>query len=612
METRSVTYNSDQTKAIECVDKSMFVMAGPGSGKTRTLVGRVINLVKNHGVSPTEALLLTFTRNAAAQMRERLEADLGKDVARRLTITTIHGFCARVLHTWGWKVDLKEGFTVYDDRDQLDIIRDVQSDLGIKTKPETLLKEINRGKIGPKRAIAAQEVALRLRENNAINFIGMLQKTIYVLTNCSDALEHYTNRFRYVHLDEMNDTNDYDYSIVKMIASKWKNLFACGDLDQQIFSFRGSKAENVAHLQQDFPGAQITLDLSYRCTKPIIEACNALIAHNGSDKRLVSNKDGPPIAVAQYASEDDEARGIKNVIVEESSKGRPYSDMAVLCRTHAVEEEIISALKAADVPVSIAGSTMQFLDLEEVRLFHSYLKSITNLTDRLSFKRVMNEPPKGIRASAVAQMDAIARQGSITLLEAALIHLQDEEPGKRQWLVDLNVLSKQKFPDQCRSIYDTLTTWYKDGGRTTRCENLATLLEFMASWQNETPDEITTRNYLVYLTETNAQQDVTNDEDSVKVMTVHTAKGLEFPLVIMPACENLIFPLNNKADTEEKKKSTQEDRRLFYVGMSRSSEKLILTNSRRRVYRGKDRTMYPSIFIEEAGLIKQKADTQPV
>lgn len=600
--------NEKQEEAATCLDQSVFVEAGPGSGKTRILIQRIANLIRN-GVSPTEILAFTFTRNAAREMQERLAKEVGEAEAKRMWITTIHGFCARVLHTWGWKVDLKEGFTVYDDRDQLDIIIDVQKDLGIKTKPNTLLKEINRGRVDPRRAIAAQEVALRLRENNATNFVGMLQKTIYVLVNCSDALEYYTNRFRYVHLDEMNDTSDHDYSIVKMIAAKWNNLFACGDLDQCIYTFRGSKAENVAHLKQEFPHKNVKVNLSYRCTKPIVEACNTLIAHNGSNKGLVSEKDGPPIAVAQYSSEDDEARGIKDVIVDAASKGRPYSDMAVLCRTHSVEAGIISALEVANVPVSIAGSTMQFLDLEEVRLFHSYLKTITNLTDRLSFKRVMAEPPKGIRASAVAQMDAIARQGDITLLEAALIHFQDEEPEKRQWLVDLNVLSRQPFAEQCRNIYDKLTTWYSAGGRTTRCESLSLLLKFTAEWQSNTPDEITTRNYLAYITEVNAQQDVTDDTDSVKVMTVHTAKGLEFPLVIMPGCENLIFPLNNMADTEEKKKSVQEDRRLFYVGMSRSSEKLILTSSSRRIYRGKDRTMYPSIFIEEAGLVMQGAAT---
>lgn len=597
--------NPEQQKAVDCVDKSVFVTAAPGSGKTRVLTQRIVNLIQKHGASPTEILAFTFTRNAAKQMQERLLKDLGEREGGRVTVLTIHGFCAKVLRSWGHLVGLKEGFSVYDDRDQLDIIRAVQADLGIKTKAKTLLSEINRNSVKPNRQVAAREFEYRLKQNNATNYQGLLDKAIYILANNADALDHYAHRYRYVLLDEMNDTSDHDYSIVKLIASKHKNLMAVGDLDQCIYTFRGSNVQNIDRLKLEFPDhEEVQLQVTYRCTIPVAQACNDLIGHNmmRAGKTIVSSKMGNKVALRQYDHEDDESRAIAATIKTGVENGAKYEDFAVLCRIHAVAGIIHSALNAAEIPVSVAGSTLKFLDLDEVRIFHHYMMLFTNAHDDFAFDKVMDAPPRGVRNSTKAKIRAVAKQGDVSMLEAALLYYQNEPEDKRAWLIHLSQIGSSEFSVMVRGIYDLLHTWYDDQGLTTRCGNLQQLLSFIASWQQETPDEITTENYLAHVHAINAQDDVTTDEDTVKLMTVHASKGLEFPIVIMPGCENMVFPMNNKADTPEKVQGLEEERRLFYVGMSRSKMNLIITHSSQRYFRGKDREMERSVFISEAGL----------
>ncbi len=595
--------NAEQKKAAETLERSVFVNAGPGSGKTRTLSARIVNLIKS-GASPTEIVAFTFTRNAAAEMCDRIMDALGEATARKIWITTIHGFCAKVLASWGWKVGLKDNFSIYDDRDQLDIIRSVQKDLTITTKPETFLREINRGNINPKRVVAFAEFAYRLRQNNATNYRGLLQKVIHIFTNHSDVLDHYSNRFRYVHLDEMSDTSDMDYSIIKLACSKHKNLFACGDINQCIYTFRGSHLQNIDRLKLDITDHdEIYLDRTYRCTVPVIDACNKIIAHNEAPRTLTSQKVGPPVTVTGYIDEDAEAQGVaQSIVAMKEAQERVYSDFAVLCRTHAIASGIASALKSEDVPISVAGTTVSFLDLEEVHLFHSYLKAIDNPRDNHSFDKVMHYPPKGISRSDFARISSIARQSDVSLLEATLAHLREAPEEKRQWIAGFAQLSKLDFAGQVRGVFLVLHAWYEQQGLTTRCANLKKVLEFVSEWQDSTTDELILQNYLSHLTEINSQYDIREEEDSVKIMTVHSAKGLEFPVVIMPGAENLTFPFNNKADTVERRQALQEERRLFYVGMSRSMQSLHITYSGKRIVRGRDRDLDPSIFITEAGL----------
>ncbi|KKN70475.1 hypothetical protein LCGC14_0430530 [marine sediment metagenome] len=589
----------DQREAANCLDKSVFVHAGPGSGKTRILISRIVNLVRSK-VSPTEILAFTFTRAAAREMRERVTAELGEKAARDMWIMTIHAFCMRVISTWGWRAGYKEGVSIYDDRDQLDIIRGVQKDLSIKTKPETFLKEINRGKIHANRAVAFEEFNFRLRENNAINYIGLLDKAIWILANCADAKEHYAHKFRYVHLDEMNDTSDRDYSIVSMVASKWKNVFCVGDLSQTIFSFRGSNSANIDHLMAQFPDhEEFFLRKSFRCPAAVIDACNNLLPENN----LEADRSGGLVSVREFNSEDEEAHFIAGSIkTMVETDGHKYSDFAILGRTHAVNEGIFNALRVNGVPTCVAGTKLKFYDQEEVRQFHDYLKIMANGRDDFSFRRIVNVPPRGIRHVTLARISAQAREAEISLLESALVHFSDEPVEERRWLAELGALAKGSFADQIRSVHHLLVKWYEDQGLKTRVKSLNKLLGLIATWQKETEEIVSVESYLRMLSEVNSQDDIVEDKDEVKLMTVHTSKGLEFPNVIIPACENLMFPMNNKADTPEKLEALGEERRLFYVALSRAKSTVTATLSKLRVVRGRDREQSPSVFLKEAGI----------
>jgi DNA helicase-2/ATP-dependent DNA helicase PcrA len=472
--------------------------------------------------------------------------------------------------------------------------------MGVKTKPETLLKEINRGNVDPKRMDANEEFQWRMRRNNAINYIGLLDRAIYMLTEFDDVREHYAHKFRYVHLDEMNDTSRRDYSIAKLVAGEHKNFFAVGDLSQTIYTFRGSDRRSIEYLKADFPNhEEFRLSISYRCTEEIIACCNNLLPENN----MTALKNGDAVEAIGYEDEDAEALGIAKGIRDLVSSGMwSYGDFAILCRMHSIAETMVLAMR--EIPYTRAGSKRELLNEEEVRVFHDYLRVLHNGQDDPSFQRIMNVPRREIRRVTMARIVSQAREAGISILESTLIHFQDSPDEEKQWLVDLREMSKEDFPTQCRSIYTMLKDWYGGQGLKTRVLYLDLLLIKIAEWQNTTPYEITTENYLHYLTEVTSQDDVAEEEekDTVKILTVHTAKGLEFPVVVVPGCENMVFPMNRRAETEAQKASLDEERRLFYVALSRAKELARFTFSKRRLMRGKDRDQKPSVFLEEAGI----------
>jgi len=597
-----VTLDQQQQEAVDTIT-SCFVTAGPGSGKTRVLVSRIINLVENHGASPKEILAFTFTKAAAKEMRTRLTEALGETVASQLWITTIHAFCVRVLYTWYFKAGLKENFSVYDDRDLMDIIKAVHQDLHIKTKPKTFLNEFHRGTVPESRARVLREVMIRLRKNNAVTYDMLLSKTIELFTKHPESVKYYANMFRYVHLDEMNDTSQEDYSIAKMVADQHKNVFAVGDIDQTIFGFRGAEIRNIERLKMAFPKHKdVILNTTYRCPTVVADACNRLIAnnvYNRSAKTLVSTKTDGNLAIRVFDDEDEEAAGIATKIKGLSAKGVPFKDIAVLCRTHAVESHIAQNLSSQHIPVVIAGTRLKFLDLEEVRLFHSLLKLARNPLDELPFEQVMRMPHLGLSRSKIATIKARAASANITLLESTLLYYRERTLKDTQWLLDIKKLHDASFEDQVLIAHKWLDDVYEAEGLESRCKSLWDLLYFIGEWRAGSTDEITLENYLEHLHEVTSQDDIHEDEDSVRMMTVHASKGLEFPVVFIPALENLMFPLNNMADTDEKRDLVEEERRLLYVGMSRSMGDLVLSHVRKRLYRGKDRMMERSVFLEE-------------
>ncbi len=597
-----VTLDQRQQEAVDCTT-SCFVTAGPGSGKTRVLVSRIINLITNCGASPKEILAFTFTRAAAKEMKARLTETLGEHVTNQMWITTIHAFCVRVLNTWHYKAGLKENFSVYDDRDLLDIIKAVQLDLYVKTKPQTFLKEYHRGAVHDNRTHVLREFLYRLKKNNAVTYDMLLSKTLDLFTHHPQAVTHYANMFRYVHLDEMNDTSPQDYAIAKTVADQHKNVFAVGDIDQTIFGFRGAEIRNIERLKMAFPEHDdVVLNTTYRCPTVIANACNKLInnnVYNNSGKVLVSTKSGGFLEVKQYGTEDDEAVGVALSIKEMHAQGTPFEHMAVLCRTHAVGEHIVRNLTSQKIPVVVAGTRLKFLDLEEIRMFHSLLKVARNPLDSLPFERVMRMSHLDIRRSMVAKIKAQAAAMDIPIIESALHFYRDRPEEDRQWLLDIKALYDAEFNDQVQIAHRWLDDVYREEGLASRRASLKELLDFIARWREASTEEVTLENYLAHLHEVTSQDDIHDDGESVRLMTVHASKGLEFPVVFIPALENLIFPLNNLADTQEKIEFIEEERRLMYVGMSRSMGVLKLSHARNRVYRGQDRQMTRSVFLEE-------------
>ncbi len=592
-----------QSRAATTLDKSVFVTAGPGSGKTRVLISRITNLVKDHGASPMEILAFTFTRAAAKQMRERLNEVFSESVVKQMWIMTIHSFCSRVLRQWGEMVGLQENFTVYDERDQMDIIRSVQKDLSIKTKPETLLREIGRGKVHKNREVAFKEFNLRLKQNNATTFNGLMELCIRLFAQHPQSAEYYAQRFRYVHVDEMNDTSEEDYAIISAMAQAHQNLFAVGDIDQTIFSFRGAEIQNIERLRTMFANhEEVVLDTTYRCPHPVVRACNTSICNNKfnfSGKILSSVKGGDPISLTKYGTDQEEADGILAKIKSLLDGGRSPGEIAVLCRSHQVEQGIAGVVESANIPVVIAGTKLKFLDLDEVRAFHNILKVAQNPLDTLPMERIMSMPHTGVKRSDMARVRVVARDGDVSILEAAILHFRDKPVEEMEWLQRIADISRSKiFSAQVSATADWLNDVYMLQGLVTRTGNIGKLLEFINAWMIETPDEHSVANYLGYLNEITAQDDLTEDKDAVRFMTIHGSKGLEFPIVFIPGLENMSFPMNRKAD-DPADGNLEEERRVFYVGMSRTEELLFLSHVDKRFFRGKDRDMQRSVFLDE-------------
>jgi DNA helicase-2/ATP-dependent DNA helicase PcrA len=401
----------------------------------------------------------------------------------------------------------------------------------------------------------------------------------------------------------MNDTSEQDYAIAKIVADQHKNVFAVGDIDQTIFSFRGAEIRNIERLKMAFPDhLDVVLNTTYRCPAVIANACNRLISNNQynvSGKVLTSTKTEGCVEVDEYGTEDDEAVGIASLIKAMHTGGVPFEHIAILCRTHAVGAHIAQNLTSQNIPVVIAGTKLKFLDLEEIRMFHSLLKVAQNPLDSLPFERVMRMTHLGIRRSKVAAIKAQAAAMNIPIIEAALHSYRDSPEDDRQWLLDIKTLYDADFKDQVQIAHKWLDDVYRTEGLATRRVSLKELLGFIENWRLSTTQEVTLENYLAHLHEVTSQDDIHDDEESVRLMTLHASKGLEFPVVFIPALENLIFPLNNLADTSEKIEMIEEERRLMYVGMSRSMDTLRLSHVRNRVYRGQDRQMTRSIFLEE-------------
>ncbi|MBO4563252.1 MAG: UvrD-helicase domain-containing protein [Clostridia bacterium] len=634
------TLNPPQREAVEYVDGPLLVLAGAGSGKTRVLTYRIANLIENHGVRPWQILALTFTNKAANEMRERTERLTGID-AKDMWVTTFHSFCAKVL-----RFDVAElgvytsQFTIYDDSDQNTVISDILKTMGIDEKRvpkgyiRSLISEAKNSSESPEQYIAEagdvsgkaveiyREYRRRLIAANAMDFDDLLVVTVKLFESCPEVLEKYRRRFRYVLVDEYQDTNLIQYAIVRLLTEESRNICVVGDDDQSIYGWRGADIRNILDFEKDFPGAKVVrLEQNYRSTKPILDKANLVIGNNKGrkEKSLWTERTrGEPVELISCDSEREEAYAIANIIAQGHRRGRSYNDYAVLYRTHAQSRVIETTLQQSfRIPVSLIGGT-RFYEYKEVKDILAYLRLCANTNDDVAFRRIVNVPKRNIGAATISELASFAGSMDVSLFNAATMEgmipqkIHSKLAPFVELMADIFAARREKPLDELaeyvieRTGYMNYLAEQQDGLMETRVENIEELIgamrEHMA--ENTGSDADPLNSFLENAALLSSSDDISEDDGTVKLMTMHCAKGLEFPVVFMPGMEENIFPSSRSREEETR---MEEERRLCYVGITRAMQKLYLLACRSRMLYG-DRMMNPpSRFLTEMGLVEEDA-----
>ena len=635
--------NPPQREAVLSTDGPLLVLAGAGSGKTRVLTYRIANLVESHGVQPWRILALTFTNKAAHEMRERTEKLTGID-AKDMWVTTFHSFCAKVL-----RFDIARlgrhtrDFTIYDDSDQNTLIGEIIKKLGLDEKKvpkgyvRSLISEAKNSSEDPEHYLSEtadtsgkmieiyREYQKRLAAANALDFDDLLIYTVELFKTVPDVLEKYRRQFRYVLVDEYQDTNTVQYRIVRLLCEKSGNICVVGDDDQSIYGWRGADIRNILDFEKDFPGAKvIRLEQNYRSTKPILDKANLVIKHNEGrkDKTLwTARKSGEPVELLETDNEREEAYSIANIIAQGRRRGRSYNDYAVLYRTHAQSRVIETTLQQSfKIPVSLIGGT-RFYEYKEVKDILSYLRLAANTNDDAAFRRIVNVPKRNIGQTTVSELDSIARSRDVSLFGAATMEgmLPPKVSAKLKPFIDLMAdifaarreLPLDEFADFVieRTGYMQYLSEQQDGLLETRVENIEELIGAMREHMEENPDEEDPlQSFLENAALLSSSDDISEEDGTVKLMTLHCAKGLEFPVVFMPGMEENVFPSSRSREDPFK---LEEERRLCYVGVTRAEDKLYLMCCRSRMLYGDRMMNKPSRFLVEMEMIDDEYGDDP-
>ena len=622
--------NPAQREAVLTTEGPLLVVAGAGSGKTRVLTYRVAHLLAACGVEPNEILAITFTNKAAGEMRERIEAAVGPK-ARAIWILTFHAACGRILRREAPRLGYRSNFTIYDQADQVRLVRACLEELERDPKrfvPRGIHAQISNAKnalIGPDEYASrvasfydqtvADVYALyqrRLFASNAVDFDDMLMLTVEVLQRFSEAHAKWAKTFRYVLVDEYQDTNHAQYVLLKLLTSEHKNLMVVGDQDQSVFSFRGADIRNILDFERDFPGARsVVLDQNYRSTNHILEAANAVISHNHErkEKRLWSELgEGEPVRVIEVEDEHAEARFVAAEIAGLVEFGSSLSEIAVVYRTNAQSRVLEDVLVRQGVDYQVIGGP-RFYDRAEIKDAIAYLQAIDNPYDSISLTRIANKPRRGVGDTTLAKLGTFAAGEGITLWEAlgradeaglataSLRAVQSFYGTMQSLMAGAMELSVSELIERVlqRSGYLEALEAERTIEARGRIENLEELVgvahEFEAASQ-----EPSLSTFLQEISLYSDQDALRNgDAGQVTLMTLHNAKGLEFRAVFMIGVEEGIFP--HMRSLEEG--SLEEERRLCYVGMTRARERLTLTHAARRSLYGRSDANLPSRFLDE-------------
>ncbi len=628
------TLNDKQKQAVMQTEGPVLILAGAGSGKTRVLTHRVAYLIDEEGVNPYQIMAITFTNKAAGEMRERVDQIVGFG-SEQIWVSTFHSTCVRILRRYIDRLGYDNNFTIYDTDDQKGVMKEICKKLQIDTKmlkERTILSAISSAKDelidplqyemqngfdyqGGKIAKAYKEYQAVLHKNNALDFDDLIMKTVELFKADAQVLNNYQERFRYIMVDEYQDTNTAQFELIRLLADKYRNLCVVGDDDQSIYKFRGANIRNILDFEKVYPEAcVIKLEQNYRSTQNVLDAANAVIKNNRGrkDKALwTEKKDGSRIHLRQFDTAYEEAEYIAGDVAKKKRDGEAdYGDCAVLYRTNAQARLLEERFIMEGVPYDVIGGT-NFYARKEIKDILAYLKTIDNGRDDVAVKRIINVPKRGIGMTTIVRVQEYADSRQISfydaLTEADQIMTIGRSASKLQPFVTLiqAFRAKQEFYTLSELLKDILeTTGYvkeleesNDEDAADRIENIDELISKVAAYE-ETHDDPTLSEFLEEVALVADIDRVDDGDNRVLLMTLHSAKGLEFPYVYLAGLEDGIFPSYMTIMSDDPME-IEEERRLAYVGITRAKEDLTITYARQRMIRGETQYNPVSRFIRE-------------
>lgn len=632
------TLNPPQREAVAQTEGPVLILAGAGSGKTRVLTHRIAYLMEEMGVNPWNILAITFTNKAAQEMRERVDKLVGFG-SESIWVSTFHSACVRILRRHIDNLGYDTNFTIYDTDDQKSLMKDVCRKLNIDTKvykERSLLAQISHAKdelLTPddmemkaagdynmkKVASVYREYQAALRKNNALDFDDLIVKTVELFQNCGAVLEYYQERFKYIMVDEYQDTNTAQFKFISLLAQKYENLCVVGDDDQSIYKFRGANIGNILGFERVFPDAKvIRLEQNYRSTKNILNAANQVIANNTERKAKTlwtENEEGSKVHFRQFFNAYEEAEYVAGEIGRMKREGMgSYRDCAILYRTNAQSRIFEEKFIAANIPYKLVGG-VNFYARKEIKDLLCYLKTIDNARDDLAVQRIINVPKRGIGATTLGRVQDYADNMGISLYEALRVAEEVPSIGRSLSKIDgfVTFIQSLKSKADVLSVEELLQEVIDDTGYVAeleaedteesraRIENIDELISKTVAYQEAMEEQNQPATLSGFLEEVALVADIDTvdpDQDYVLLMTLHSAKGLEFPKVFMVGMESGIFPSHmtiSYGDDGE----LEEERRLCYVGITRAMKDLTLTCAQQRMIRGETQYNKVSRFVRE-------------
>lgn len=626
--------NPEQQKAVKTVDGPLLLMAGAGSGKTRVLTHRIAYLMVEKGVNPYNILAITFTNKAAREMRERIQKMMG-GAADDIWISTFHSMCVRILRRDIDRLGYNRNFTILDSTDQQSVIKSILKDKNMDPKkydPRAILGTISSAKnelitpeeyaktagdyFSQKVSDVYTEYQRRLRKNNALDFDDLIMTTITLFIRVPEVLEYYQRKFQYIHVDEYQDTNRAQYMLVKLLAQRFQNLCVVGDSDQSIYRWRGADITNILSFEKDYPRASvILLEQNYRSTKKILLAANMVIQNNMNRKPKnlwTENAEGNKIMYYRADSEQGEAQFVIGKIQEQLRNGRKLSDIAILYRTNAQSRVIEESFLKSNIDYSIVGG-IKFYDRKEIKDILAYLRLISNPDDDISLQRIINVPKRAIGSTSIDKIANFATMHDLSMFQALeTIEMIGLSPKSEKAAAEFrNLVSNYTHQQEYLSVTELVEevldkTGYRDMLKAekslesqSRLENIDEFLTVTKSFEESSED----KSLVAFLTDLALVADIDRLDDDgqqktdfVTLMTLHSAKGLEFPVVFLIGMEEGVFPHSRSLMEEDE---MEEERRLAYVGITRAEEELFITNAQMRTLFGRTNMNPESRFIKE-------------